>query len=266
MLLVQIVAVGAAWFLRARERVLRQQLPFLLSLAIGVLFAMALLHLLPEAVKALGNRSAVWTTVGGTLLILFCIERLFQAFAGAPDQPALDDSHADLRHAAGALHRHDEDCAGHKHHNSLKPVTLVLASMLHSLVDGVTVASAFAAGRGVGILTAFAVALHEVPHRLGDVAVLLHLGLPIRRALRLAIWEGVPAVVGALAVALLGYSDQGSIRWLLPVSAGSFLYIAAVNLLPELEVESRPARALAQLLALGIGVLLVLGVTRLNLG
>src|ERR1700722_15997702 len=62
---VQATAVGAAWVLRRRESALQRQLPFIVSLAVGVLLATALLHLLPEAVEQLGNGTRTWALLGG---------------------------------------------------------------------------------------------------------------------------------------------------------------------------------------------------------
>ncbi len=232
-LAVQAAAVAAAYGLRRQERVLRERLPYLLSVAVGVLLATALLHLLPEAVETLGNGRGVWLATGGTLFALFAAERLFGALfaAGGPVTGEVPE------------HAHGPACAHTPGHRiALRPANLMMASGLHSFVDGAAIATAFAVNVRLGVLTAVAVALHEVPHRLGDVAVLLHLQLPPARALRFAALVGVPALLGAAAVLALG--ESAGFRWLLPISAGSFLYIAGVNLLPELQTEVSPRTTL----------------------
>ncbi len=247
-LLVQALAVAAAWLLRARERELQRRLPYLLSLALGVLLATALLHLLPESVAALGNRSGLWLAVGGTLLALFAAERLFYA---ASSRSLLD---TDI--CAQPEHNH-----GEAQGSALRPHNLMFGSSLHSFVDGTAIATAFLVNPKLGLLSAFAVALHEVPHRLGDVAVLLHFGVPAGRAMRFAVLVGVPSLLGAAAVLILGHSGAGVFRWLLPVSAGSFLYIAGVNLLPELPLLPTLRGVCFQLLCLAAGLGLVLVAT-----
>lgn len=242
-LAVQAIAIAAAWLLRAREQQLQRQLPYLVSLAVGVLLSTALLHLLPESVEALGNTRGLWLTIGLTLLTLFAVERLFHALLRDPG-------------AAGMPH------AG----RSLRPINLMVGSSLHSFVDGTAIATAFAVGPRLGLLTAFAVALHEVPHRLGDVAVLLHLGVKPSAAMRFAVLAGMPALLGGMAVLLLGQAGSTVFRWLLPVSAGSFLYIAGVNLLPELQSVTSPRAVALQLLCLGGGIGIVLLVTGLHIG
>ncbi|RRA50106.1 ZIP family metal transporter [Acidipila sp. EB88] len=262
-LAVQVVAVAAAWLLRSREQQLQRQLPYLLSLAVGVLLATAILHLLPEAVDALGNGRGTWLAVGLTLLVLFAVERVFHSYAEAP---ATIPAQQDPAHAPGAdcAHQPCAHLAGAK--QGMRPLNLMLGSCLHSFVDGTAIATAFAIRPNLGLLTAFAVALHEVPHRLGDVAVLLHLGVPAPRAMRFAVVAALPAVAGALAVLALGAGGASVFRWLLPVSAGSFLYIAGVNLLPELAEAATPRAVYLQLVCLCAGSLIVMLITGLHAG
>jgi zinc and cadmium transporter len=249
---VQAAAVGGAWVLRSREKLLRRYLPFLVSLAVGVLLATALLDLLPEAVAQLGNRRLTWLLLGGTMLGLFAIERIFSALTGTSTEPEVGNLGAGTH-----VHFHH---AGHAEH-SAKPLNLVLAAMLHSFVDGTAVAIAFAASPRIGWLTALAIALHEIPHRMGDFAVLIHLGQEAGRSLRLAILAGLPSFVGLVIVMLVGAGHEGTVAYLLPVSAGSFLYIATVNLLPEMQGECRIGRVLGQLgwLVFGAGLVLLIG-------
>ena len=264
---VQVVAVAAAWLLQRRDRLLREQFPYLVSLAVGVLLGTALLHLLPEAVELLGNRPAVWMSLGGTMVLLFGVERVFYAVTGVrAEQP--DPQHM-LRehevHEHGHLHHGDGESGSHDGRRT-QPLSLVIASMLHSFVDGAVISSAFAASDRIGWLTAIAVALHEIPHRVGDFALFLHLGVDRGRALRYAVLEGFPALLAMAAVLALGSLGARAIHWLLPVSAGSFLYIAMVSLMPELQIECRMGRVLGQLGCLVGGVLLVAALAGLPQG
>jgi zinc and cadmium transporter len=243
---VQASATGAAWLLRAREQALCRQLPYIVSLAVGVLLATALLHLMPEAVEQLGNTRLVWSLTGAAMIGLFSMERLFFVLTGTGAEPEIHPTEPHHHHHHGA--------------HSTRPTNLILASMLHSFVDGAAVAVAFLTSPRVGWLTALAIALHEIPHRMGDFALLVHLNLPLNRALRLAALAGLPSFLGLAAVLTAGLHWAAVIAWLLPISAGSFLYIATVNLLPELETECRLSRVLLQLTCLIAGVALVVAV------
>jgi zinc and cadmium transporter len=239
--IVQALAVSAAWILRAREPFLRRYLPLFVSLAVGVLLATAILHLLPEAIAQIGNRRGVWLLFGGTVLFLFAIERTVSVLTVTSLQPELSG------------------ISSHVHHRlHTRPISLILASMLHSFVDGTAVATAFAAGTRIGWLTTLAIALHEIPHRTGDFALLIYLGVPAPRALRLVFLAGAPAFLGVLVVVLVGLQSADRVIWLLPVSAGSFLYIATVNLMPEIQGDSNLREVTLQLLSLALGVALVI--------
>ena len=233
------VAMLAAWLLRRREQAMSSVLPYLVSVATGLLLATALLHLLPEAITALGNTPRVWNLLAGGLIGLFCVEQLVTLLVqGDGTAPVHTHEHGELPH-------------------TLRPASLIVASSLHSLLDGISVAAAFAAGPRIGWITALAVSLHEVPHRVGDFAVLLHLRYSASSALRMAVLPSLGALVGVAIVAAFGASGGTAVYWLLPISAASFLYIACVNLLPELRHQRTPRAILLQMLCLFAGAALV---------
>jgi zinc and cadmium transporter len=234
------VAMLAAWLLRRREYALSAFLPYLVSVATGLLLATALLHLLPEAIAVLGNTPRVWYLLAAGILGLFCVEQIVAAIV-----------HADADAAIVHVHAH-----GHAHH-SLRPANLIVASSLHSFLDGVSVAAAFAAGPRVGWITALAISLHEVPHRVGDFAVLLHAGYSATSALRMAVLPSLGALLGVALVAAFGASGGTAVYWLLPISAASFLYISCVNLLPELRHQHSRVAVALQMLSLFGGAALV---------
>lgn len=245
---VQAAAVGGAWVLRRREKLLAKYLPHLLSLAVGVLLTTALMDLLPEAVAQLGNGRLTWGLVALSILGLFAIERIFSALTGSSTEPEVGELGQGTH-----VHRHAPSCGEH----SAKPTNLIIAAMLHSLVDGAALATAFLAAPRLGWLTALAIALHEIPHRIGDFAVLIHLKLTGRRALQLAALAGLPSLVGVAGVMLLGASSTAAVAYLLPISGGSFLYIALVNLLPEIQQACRLGKVITQLVWLVAGAVLV---------
>ena len=233
------VAMLAAWLLRWREDALSGVLPYLVSLATGLLLATALLHLLPESIAVLGNTPRVWWLLTGGILGLFCLEQIIAAVVHGTETAPLHS------------HRHAHDG------NVLRPANLMVASSLHSFLDGVSVAAAFAAGPRVGWITALAVSLHEVPHRVGDFAVFLHLRYSASSALRMAVLPSLGALAGVAAVAAFGAAGGSAVYWLLPVSAASFLYIACVNLLPELRHQHSRRTLVLQLVCLFLGAAMV---------
>ena len=244
---IQLCATVAALWLSGRRWLAGSSLRYLVSVAVGVLLSTALLHILPEGVAALGNRSGLWLVFLGTVFALFCIERLFAALTG---------------HSIETPSQGEPDCGEHHHHHGSRPLSLIFGGMLHSVVDGVSVAAAFTAGRRTGWLTAAAITLHEVPHRLGDYALLTHLQVPRPRALRMLLFIAGAALAGVALVEFAGHTLTTT-NWLLPMSAASFVYIGLVSLMPELMGEDNPATVVAQLLAMLAGAALVALLLRL---
>ncbi len=233
---------------------LRQALPYVISVAVGVLLTTGAAHLLPEAVGMLGNRPLVWVALVLTMLSLYVFERTFHVLSGVSAEPA-PEVECKENHAHGDHHNH---------HRASRPATLLLGCVTHSLVDGTSIAAAFAINTRVGWVTALAVGLHEIPHRMGDFALLVHMGVQRGRAAMLAITAGGASFLGWSIVLALGTHGTASVAWLLPVSAGSFLYISLVDLLPELQAEQRPKAVLGQIVCLGVGVALALGLTQMR--
>lgn len=244
---VQTIAIALVWLLKSKEAFLRRYLGYIVALAVGVLLATAFLHLLPEAIAHGGNTTATWSLLGGTILLLFAVERIFAALTGGTAEPAATETLSTLQH--------------HHGHHTTRPMNLVFGGMLHSLADGVSVATAFALDRRTGYLTAFAIMLHEIPHRLGDFALFVHLKISARRALHLAIFVGLPSLVGVAVVAVLGIGGSTATARLLPISAASFLYIATANLMPELQHECSLSKVLRQIFCVlaGAGLVALLG-------
>jgi zinc and cadmium transporter len=246
---IQAVAVAAALWLSARQRLLERGLHYLVSLAVGVLLATALLHIMPEAVETLGNRQLLWILFSGTIFVLFCFERIFATVTGHPvETPA----------------KGEPDCGPHQHHDhhGARPLPLIFGGMLHSFVDGVSVAAAFGAGRRIGWLTAVAITLHEVPHRMGDYALLTHLHVRRARALQMIVLIGLAAMLGVVLVLAAGHAFAAT-GLLLPISAASFVYIALVNLMPELGGDHSVGSVCGQLACMLAGAVLVALVLRL---
>lgn len=247
-IVVQVFAASSVLVMHRFQKWLRCALPYVISVAVGVLLTTGVAHLLPDAVDALGNRSAVWLSLIGTIFILYSVERAFHVLSGVSAEPATNTDEA---------HSHGH----HDHHHASKPAALLLGSFTHSLMDGTGIAAAFTVSHRVGWVATVAVGLHEIPHRMGDFALLLHMGVERRRAAFLSIAAGASSVLGWAVVAIAGEHRSHNVAWLLPVSAGSFLYIGLVDLLPELQNERRPKTVVWQILSLASGIVLAWGLT-----
>lgn len=134
------------------------------------------------------------------------------------------------------------------------------ADFTHNFTDGLAIGASYLAGNWIGIVTTLTILLHEVPHEIGDFAILIKSGCSKRKAMALQLVTALGALAGT-AIALLGTSGEAS-PWILPFTAGGFIYIATVSVLPELLEEStKLGQSLKEISALltGVGLMVLIG-------
>jgi zinc and cadmium transporter len=211
----------------------------LVSFAAGVLLSTVFLDLLPEAVKqAPHDPSNLFTGTLLAMLGLFLLERTL-----------------------GREHSHDPDTRQHASHHHPTPSRyfIIFGDGLHSMIDGFAIATAFIASSTLGIVTTLAVLAHEVPHQVGDYSLLRHGGSGVRRALIVNYVSAGTALAGVLVTFAFQPAIERNLGLMLSITAGMLLYIAAVNLLPELLHGQATGRALyATPFIAGLAVIAVL--------
>jgi zinc and cadmium transporter len=246
-------AALAVVFLWVPEPRAARLLPHFVSFATGALLGAALLALLPEAIERAGvaHAHALGLTLVGGLGVFFVIEKLvlwwhLRAEEGAPQ------THGE--HAHGHAHGHRERAAG---------VLVLIGDSVHNALDGVVIAAAFLTSQPLGLVTTLAVAAHEIPHRVGDFAILVQAGLSRRRALELNLATGLASVIGAVAA----WWGLGRALWVLPYAlafaAAGFLYIAVAGLIPGLQRSADPRSSSIQVILIGSGVAVIAVAERL---
>ena len=113
-----------------------------------------------------------------------------------------------------------------------------IGNVLHNAVDGSIIAAAFLTTPTVGVVTTLAIVLHEIPRELGSFGVFMHGGLSVRRAVWYNGLTGIAAVASAALTLRIGARTAGAATTLLPVAAGTFLYIA-VSVAPSAILDAR---------------------------
>jgi zinc and cadmium transporter len=203
--------------------------PWLVSYAVGALLGVALLALLPEALAELSPRPVFGTLLAG-ILIFFVLEKLVL-----------------LRHC------HTDEC---QVHGATAPLVFI-GDAFHNFLDGAIICAAVLTSVPLGINTAIAVAAHEIPQEVGDVAVLLAAGYTRGRALLLNIVTGASGILGAIMAFAAVEVVPGIRPFVLAVSSASLLYIAMSDLIPDLHRGTIDASAMRQvvLIAAGIGTI-----------
>lgn len=129
------------------------------------------------------------------------------------------------------------------------------ADFTHNFTDGLAIGASFLVSPAVGAVTTLTILLHEVPHEIGDFAILVQSGCTKRKAMCLQLLTAVGALAGTACSLLAEGVGAAATAWILPFTAGGFVYIATVTVLPELLAgRSSFGQSLMEILALLFGV------------
>jgi zinc and cadmium transporter len=223
-----LVASGLLFF---NDRLRVQLVPWLVSYAVGTLLGVALLVLLPEALEVLSPKAVLSSLLAG-IMLFFLFEKLVL-----------------WRHC------HTHDCEAH----GMAAPMVIIGDAFHNFLDGVVIGTAVRTSIPLGVSTALAVATHEIPQELGDMAILLQAGYSRKKALVLNLVSGASSVAGAVvAVLALDWVPRVN-EYVLSVAAASFLYIAMADLIPDLHRGRIDATTLRQLALSLAGIATVVG-------
>nr|XP_034963541.1 zinc transporter SLC39A7 isoform X2 [Zootoca vivipara] len=128
------------------------------------------------------------------------------------------------------------------------------ADFAHNFTDGLALGASFLAGGTVGAVTTLTVLLHEVPHEVGDFAILVQSGCSKKKAMKLQLVTALGALAGTICSLLAEGVGEAATAWILPFTAGGFIYVATVSVIPELLQDSGPVQSLLEVLGLVGGV------------
>jgi len=200
----------------------------LVSFAAGSLIGAAFLELIPEAIEFAEISSIAPFIIGGILLIFF-FEKFLHWY-----------------------HCHDrETCEIHVFSSSV-----ILGDAIHNFIDGIIIALSFTVSTELGIATTVAVFFHEVPQEIGDFGVLLHAGYTRAKVLFVNVATALTTVAGAILGYLLSSSIEKYIPYFVAVAAGTFIYVAVSDLLPEIRHKTK-ANDFAHIFAIILGILVI---------
>ncbi|EDV50666.1 zinc transporter foi [Drosophila erecta] len=173
-------------------------------------------------------------------------------------------------HVTVILREHESSHHGHSHrhgHVHSPPETLsavawmiIMGDGLHNFTDGMAIGAAFAENIAGGFSTSLAVFCHELPHELGDFAILIKAGMSVKSAVYYNLLTGVLSFIGMIFGIAFGRSADVA-QWMFAVAAGLFIYIALVDMMPEISASHKSVgQFLLQILGMlsGVGVMLLI--------
>jgi zinc and cadmium transporter len=220
--------MAASGFLFIGDGLRLKIVPWAISYAVGTLLGVALLALLPQSLAHLKPEAALGTLLAG-VLAFFLLEKF-------------------------VLWRHCHDAHECEVHTSSAASLVIIGDAFHTFVDGAVIAAAVLTSIPLGITTAIAVATHEIPQEVGDVAILLRAGYSRGRAMTLNLLSGIGGILGAVAMLAASSSVPDLLPYVLAFAAGNFLYIAMADLIPDLHRGGLGGSPVRQLLLIGAGI------------
>ncbi len=231
--LISLIAFIGALTLFVKEKLLDKVLLFLVAFSAGASIGGAFLHLMPEAIE----RAEPGQVFNLFLYLLFGFCTFFV-----------------LENFIMWHHHHARE------HPEIMPFSylILISDGIHNFIDGLVIAASFVIAIPVGIVTALAVALHEIPQEIGDFGILIYGGFKKGKALFLNFLSAISVVFGGIVGFLLSERMGKSIVFLLPFAAGSFIYIACADLIPEIRHRASPQKSIIYFFVFLLGIALML--------
>ena len=202
-------------------------LKYFVALGAGFMLATAIIEIIPQSL-ALRGRSAALLVLVGYLIIHFFEHTVTPHFHFG------EETHA------------DQFVAAHK------GVSVLLGLMIHTFFDGIAIASGFIISRGLGWVIFLAIFLHKIPEGFTIASVMLASGRSKQIAWGASVLLGGATLAGVLTMALL----RRQVGIGLPLSGGVTIYVAASDLMPE--VNREPGGKMAMVVLLGVAIFFLL--------
>ncbi|MFH0906553.1 MAG: ZIP family metal transporter [archaeon] len=191
----------------------------LIALSAGTLIGGAFLHLIPEAIETSNNNSGILIYVIIGFCLFFIIEK--------------------------TLHWHHCNCDKEHKHETIKKKSLpymnLIGDGLHNFIDGIIIGIAYLSDIRIGIVTTIVILAHEIPQEISDFGVLIYGKFSVNKALLFNLLSASVAIIGGVITYFLASLIEKLTPLLLAIAAGGFIYIAASDLIPEINNQQTKA-------------------------
>lgn len=226
LVLVSLISLVGVVTVAINKKRMRNLLFIFVSFAVGTLLGVSFLDLLPESMEYGTRIVFVFPLLG--IMSFFILEKFI------------------FWH-----HRHEE-----KEVHSFTYLNLI-GDALHNFIDGAVIAASFLHSVPLGIATTVAIIFHEIPQEIGDFGVLIYGGFSRTKALMFNFLSALTAVMGGVVGFYFLTAFSNLLPFLLAFTAGNFIYIAGVDLLPELRKHRDARTSLIQLVSIIVGILII---------
>lgn len=172
------------------------------------------------------------------------------------------------------LHEH-QNHHQHQHHHLTSTTKsfmfmIITGDGLHNFFDGIAIGVSYGSSLAIGLSTSIAILCHELPHEIGDFAVLIKSGMTIKKAVLYNTLSSILCLIGATVGVFIGKIDVG---WVSALIAGMFLYISLVDMVPQLDcyqakpVSTRSKKLFIQFAGImsGVGIMSLIAVYEFKL-
>jgi len=219
---VSLLSLIGIFFISLDEKKLDRILFILISFAAGSILGSACFDLLPEGLELSGDSVFIYTSVG--FVGFFFLERFIYWYHG---------------------HVHESEIGKKTVVKSLVYLN-VFGDGVHNLIDGMIIAASFSLNASIGVVSTIAVIFHEVSQEIGDFGILVYGGFTKMKALMFNFLSALTAIVGVFVSALFSAYIEGFTGFLIAFAAGGFIYLAASELIPEIQQEEDFKKSLIQ--------------------
>ncbi len=231
--LVGLISFIGVFFLTIKKHVLERILFGLIAFAAGTMLGNAFFHILPESVVELDPLTFSVLLMSG-FSAFFVIEKVLH-----------------WRHCHHPGHQHPFGYLN------------LIGDGAHNFIDGLFIGASYVVSPALGVASTIAVIAHEIPQEIGDFAVLIHAGFSRGKALLLNFFSALLAVAGAL-VGWYFLNDAEAGHLVLPLVAGSLIYVASTDLIPELHKETNLAKSIIAFVLFLAGLALFYFLTQIS--
>ena len=210
---------------------------YFVSFAVGTLLGAAFLEIIPHAYELSRDLHQISLIVLIGILVFFILEKLLV-----------------WRHCHGS---HCENHSPVVNHDVKKGSILIIGDCFHNFIDGILIASAFIVDINLGLITALAIIVHEIPQEISNFSILINSGYSLSRTLLMNIVTGCAMILGAI----LAYFVLNDLEFLIPIilsfAASSMIYVAISDLIPSLHKKVEIKQTFQQTFSIFLGVLII---------